>query len=127
MTEPLRFRNPTLIIAVLGYVYDLDDPVPWTELVDVFTADARPWKTVENTIYDLVAFGALHRIGKPATRGAPDTRALKATGLGRAWLDRDLLPLPTDHDDLEEADEIAARLEAGHELDVIRLDHDEDP
>ena len=109
----LRFRNPELLLALVGYVYDADEPVPWNELLEVFTEDGRPWKTVENTLYDLVTFGAFHRIGKPAQRGKPDSRALKPTTLGRAWLDRELLPLPTDPVDgfLQEADRIAQELE----------------
>jgi hypothetical protein len=92
--HPLRRRNPELVVALLGYIYDHDDPVPWLDTVDRFTNDGRPWKTVENTIYDLIAFGALHRVGKPGQRGTPDTRALRPTPLGRAWLERTLLPLP---------------------------------
>lgn len=91
-TEPLRFRSPALVAAVLGLVYDSDEPVPWNEAVEKLTADGRPWKTVENTIYELVAFGAIHRIGKADRRG--DTRALKPTPLGRAWLEREILPIP---------------------------------
>lgn len=119
----LRLRNPTLIVAILGYVYDADEPVGWSELVETFSSDERPWKTVENTIYDLVGFGALHRVGQSGTGRKPDTRALKSTVLGRAWLDRELLPLPTDPDDpLEEADEIAERLAEGSELEVVHLE-----
>lgn len=122
----LRLRDPTLVVAILGYVYDAGEPVGWSELVDAFTADERPWKTVENTIYDLVTFGALHRVGQPGTGRKLDTRALKATTLGRAWLDRELIPLPTDPDDpLEEADEIAERLAGDVELAVIHLDHEQ--
>jgi hypothetical protein len=36
-------------------------------------------------IYDLTAFGALHKVGRPGRPGA-DTRALKITDLGAAWL-----------------------------------------
>lgn len=92
----LRFRNRELVVAIVGYVYDADGPVPWNEILEVFSEDGRPWKTIENTLYDLLTFGALHRIGKPAQRSKPDSRALKPTVLGRAWLDRELLPLPTD-------------------------------
>ena len=55
---------------------------------------AYPMKTVENVLYELVGLGALHRVGKPGHTRVPDTRALKTTALGRAWLARDLLPLP---------------------------------
>lgn len=122
MTERLKFRNPTLVVAILGYVYDAGEPVDWSELVDAFSSDERPYKTVENTLYDLVAFGALHRVGQPGAGRKPDTRALKETTLGRAWLDRELLPLPTDPEDpLEEAEEIAARLAGEAVLEVVHL------
>lgn len=93
-SDRLTYRAPALVIGVLDYVYALEDPVGWDELVDVFTTEATPYRTVEATLYDLVAYGALHRIGRPGTRRRPDTRALRATPLGRAWLDRELLPLP---------------------------------
>jgi hypothetical protein len=117
----LRFRNPELLLALVGYVYDADGPVPWNELLEVFTEDGRPWKTVENTLYDLVTFGAFHRIGKPAQRGKPDSRALKPTTLGRAWLDRELLPLPTDPVD----DDFAELVPDDLELEI--LTHEPDP
>lgn len=90
----LRFRAPELVAEILGRVYDADEPAPWEELVAELTDDGRPWKTVENTLYELVQFGALHRIGKPGDRRRRDTRALKPTALGRAWLERELLDLP---------------------------------
>ena len=93
-SDPLTYRATALVLGVLDYVYTAEDPVPWDELVDVFTTAATPYRTVEATLYDLVAYGALHRIGRPATSRRPDGRALRATPLGRAWLDRDLLPLP---------------------------------
>lgn len=99
---PLARRSPELILAVLGHVYEADDPVPWLDLVGQFSSDRWPWKTVENTLYDLVAFGALHRIGKPGHTRQPDTRALRPTRLGRAWLERELLDLPQLHDDPED-------------------------
>lgn len=118
MKDPLRFRNSTLVVAVLGYVYDADEPIPWEELIATYTSSAHTWKTVENVIYDLVAFGALHRIGKPPVRNrygstTDDTRALRPTPLGRAWLGQELLELPGHHeheDLLEEADRIAESL-----------------
>lgn len=89
----LRFRSPELVAEILGRVYDSDDPVPWDEIVAEL-GERVAWKTVENTLYELVQFGALHRIGKPADRRRRDTRALKPTPLGRAWLDREILELP---------------------------------
>lgn len=100
MSEPLLRRAPALIFAVLGAVAESDpDAIPWAALVDEL-AGHYAWRTIEATIYDAVAFGAVHRIGKPAARGRPDTRALRVTPLGRAWLDQQLLPLPgKDHDE----------------------------
>lgn len=91
---PILFRKPELVLGLLHYVYDEEEPIPWVELVSIFS-DPTPWKTVEATIYDLVKFGALHRIGKPGNRHAADTRALKPTALGRAWLDGELLEVPS--------------------------------
>ncbi len=123
--NPLGFRNPTLVVALVGYVADADAPVPWIELLDTF-ADAAVWKTIENVLYELVAFGALHRVGKPATRNRRDSRALKLSTLGRAWLDRELLPLPTDHEDDDELDphELAEQIAeaALHEAGLDDLD-----
>lgn len=96
--DPLRYRSPTLVLAVLGHIYDSDEPVPWTEIVEHHTDDAHTWRTVEGTLYDLVAFGAIHRIGKPGAGRNPDTRALKPTPLGRAWLYQEIQPLPGHHD-----------------------------
>lgn len=93
MSEPLLRRSPLLVLAVLSYVYDSDEPVLWTEIVDAFTA-TYSHRTIEATLYDAVAFGALHRIGKPGDRRHPDTRALRPTPLGQAWLDQEQLALP---------------------------------
>lgn len=94
MPTPLYRRSPDLIAALLDAVYDDPEPIPWTDLVHAYTTTDLPRKTIENTLYDLIAFGALHRIGKPGTRRTPDTRALRQTPLGRAWLDGELLPPP---------------------------------
>lgn len=94
VTDPLAYRSTALVLGLLDYVYAAESPVPWDELVEVYASGGIPYRTVEATIYDLVAYGALHRVGQPRAGRRPDTRALKATPLGRAWLDRDLLPLP---------------------------------
>jgi hypothetical protein len=92
----LVWRPPALVLGLLGYVYDAEAPIPWDEAVEVFTTEETPYKTVEATLYDLIAFGALHRIGAPAgVRGKTDTRALKATDLGRAWIAGEILVVPT--------------------------------
>jgi len=126
MTRPaLRFRSPELCASVLGIVYEDEDPVPWSTLVELLSSDRHPWKTVENTLYDLVALGALHRIGQAGTKRRADTRALKPTPLGRAWLDRELLPLPGQRDEpdpLEEADRIAHQHDDDLELEPITFE-----
>lgn len=97
--DPLRYRSADLITAILDAVYDPDDPdpIPWADLVHAFTSDRHQPRTIEATLYDLVAFGALHRIGQTATRHRADTRAVKGTTLGRAWwhnLDQPERPRP---------------------------------
>ena len=119
----LRFRDRDLVLSVLDYVYEADEPIPWDELLSVFGLEQdRKVKTVENALYELVAFGALHRIGKPATRRtSKDSRALKPTALGRAWRDRELLPLPGELDDpIDEADRVARELEP--DLNLLETD-----
>lgn len=91
--HPIRYRPAELVAAILGTIYDSDDPYPWLELVHDLSDAGYPTKTVENVLYELDSFGAIHRIGKPADRRRPDTRALRPTPLGRAWLDQQLLPL----------------------------------
>lgn len=85
--DPLSYRNPTLTIAILGIIYDTDPdtPVGWLEIVDLLCPPHEP-KTITGTLYDLIAYGAIHRIGNPGTTRKPDTRALRPTPLGRAWL-----------------------------------------
>lgn len=118
--KALRFRDRALVLELLSYVYDADEPIPWNELVSVYGIEQdRPSKTVEGALYELVAFGALHRVGKITRK--EDQRALKPTPLGRAWLDRELLPLPGEREDpLEEAERLAHELEP----DLNRLEHD---
>lgn len=94
----LYARSPQLVAAILGYLADTDTATPWNETLDTFTGADHPWKTIENILYELIAFGAVHRVGRA---GRQDTRALKLTPLGQAWLDRTILPLvgeevPTD-------------------------------
>lgn len=92
MKNPLTYRRPELVSAILGYVYE-NNGARWPELVDVFSTVAPP-RTVEAVVYDLVAIGALHRVGRPGDRTRPDSRALRPTLLGAAWLEQRLQPLP---------------------------------
>lgn len=90
----LYARPADLILAILDAVYDDPEPIPWPDLVHAFTTSDVPRKTIENTLYDLVAFGALHKVGKAGGRRSADTRAVRQTPLGRAWLAGEVLPLP---------------------------------
>ena len=90
----LYARSADLILAILAAVYDDPEPIPWTDLVHAYTTADVPRKTIENTLYDLVAFGALHKVGKAGTRRTADTRAVRQTELGRAWLAGELPPIP---------------------------------
>lgn len=87
----LYFRNPRLVTELLDYLDGQDDPVAWDPLVLKFTTGRRSWKTVENRLYDLIAFGAIHRVGQHRTN---QKRTVKITPLGRAWLERRPLAPP---------------------------------
>lgn len=83
----LAYRNSALVRGVLEYLLEAGK-TGWLEVVDTFTSERFAVKTVENTLYDLTAFGAIRRHGRPAGRGQHgDTRALELTGLGRYWLE----------------------------------------
>jgi hypothetical protein len=103
---PLTKRNRRLVDAILATLYPDDDeeptPFPWNELVDAFSGQYEP-KTIDNTLRDLVAFGAAHKVGTIGRNG--DTRALLPTPLGRAWLDRVTLHLPIDFIDTDNESE----------------------
>ncbi len=108
MKDPLQGRDPLLVVAILSTIYpddpDLEHdpaPYPWVDLVDEFdiVGARHKRKTIENVLYDLLQFGALHRTGHPPDRRRSDTRAVRPTVLGRAWLDQIVLPLPTDPPD----------------------------
>lgn len=90
---PLQHRAPALILALLGTIYDDPDPIPWNSLVEHFASQSDyTSKTIENTLADLAAFGAIQRIGQYTPKH--DTRAVRATTLGQAWLDQTILDLP---------------------------------
>lgn len=114
----LTFRDRDLVLALFDYIADIEEgqPATWVELITVFgTEGDRPPKTVENALYELIRFGALHRIGRPGTRRRRDTRALVATPLGKAWRDGTVPGLPQEPDDpIEAADHLAHE----HAVDV---------
>ena len=89
---PIYRRNPILVAAILDHLNEADQPIPWLELIDRHTDNTHAWKTIENVIYELIGFGAIHKIGT-SRRGRPDGRALRTTPLGAAWITQELLPL----------------------------------
>lgn len=89
--HPIYRRHPTLVAAILDHVTEAEHPVPWLELVDRHTDRRYGWKTIENVLYELIGFGALHKLGD-SRRGQPDRRALRPTALGQAWINQELLP-----------------------------------
>jgi hypothetical protein len=93
-TTKLHYRPRNLLIAVVDIIYENPEPTPWLPLIEYFvTTREIKFKTVENTLHDLMAFGAIQRIGH---YGGPqdDTRAVRATDLGRAWMAGEVLPTP---------------------------------
>lgn len=102
--HPVYRRRRSLVVGIVGFLADQEAPIPWDELLAVFRTEDLSWRTIENTIRDLEAFGALHRVGK-VVKGK-DTRALLATPLGRAWLEAELVPLPGEHHDDDDVEDL---------------------
>lgn len=91
--DPLSYRNPALVIAVAGYIADTgDERASWHELVDTFHDTDYEARTIEAVIWDLIAYGAVQRLGQPGTVHKPDTRQLRLTTLGRHWLEQKAPP-----------------------------------
>ena len=40
---PISHRTPELVLALLGHVYEADNPVPWIDLVGQYSSDRWPW------------------------------------------------------------------------------------
>lgn len=98
MTTDLRFRSAALVLALLGMITDDDEPTPWNALIDHMTSGSKySAKTIENTLADLAQFGAVQRIGTYQPRR--DTRSVRMTPLGLAWLAGELLPIPSTEQD----------------------------
>lgn len=96
------YRNARLVAAVFDFL-EVDDPVAWrtaVECIAIHLPRIKP-KTVENVLYDMIAFGAVHRLGKYDQRRS-DTRTVHLTPLGQAWFDRELLPWLNDNDPTED-------------------------
>lgn len=101
--DPIYYRSPAVVADTLRFIYSLES-VPWAELVGRVLELHRNknTRTIENVIYDLIAHGAAHKVGK-YQRGS-DTRAVRATPLGRAWIMRELLPLVGEKPDVDQID-----------------------
>lgn len=90
--DPLSYRNAALVLAVTGHIADAER-IGWHELVDTFHDSPYEPRTIEAVIWDLIAYGAVQRLGAPGDRRRPDTRMLRLTTLGRHWLEQ-LAPPP---------------------------------
>lgn len=89
--DPITYRHPTTVAAILGYITEANDEgrkPTWDEMVDHVTTEVVAWRTAENILYDLAAFGAIVKHGAVRGRGVHrvDSRALSITTLGRHWL-----------------------------------------
>lgn len=101
-------RSVPLMGILIGMVIDSEDGVPLPELVKVGSSlvdqrTERPrWspKTVENTVRDLASFGVFR-----VTQRKKD-RVFSITILGRAWIEREILPGLGDLRSLEVAVEV---------------------
>lgn len=98
--HPLGYRSQRLVGLLFSEIADAESPVLWSE-VGVSVAGIAPRKTVENVLYEMISFGLVYRMGKPADGRRADTRALKATALGRAWFDDEGWPVLWPDDEAE--------------------------
>lgn len=93
--RPIDYRDPRLVIALLGVLAEAEEDLDPKELEEIFASDLWKTTTVARTIGDLVNIGAVRRV-KPM-RAGPRTRAkLRMTELGRAWLERRVEPFVGD-------------------------------
>lgn len=96
MRKPeLYYRDPDLVITLIAHLETSDHPIPWNDLVA--TCPDRDYRGVERTIRALAELGAAHITGRYTHRD--DTRRIRLTPLGIAWLDRDQLPHVDDEHD----------------------------
>jgi hypothetical protein len=90
MKRPIDFRPPDLVTAILGLVFDDDDPahtIPEAELLELLDTGAWKTDTIRRTIRELVDFGALRRVAP--TVGDKTTR-FRVSTLGRAWINQEV-------------------------------------
>jgi hypothetical protein len=100
LKHPLGYRSQRVVALLFSEVADAVEPVLWRE-AGTSVAGMVPRKTVENVLYEMISFGLIYRLGKPADGRRPDTRALKATALGRAWFDDEGWPVLWPEDQAE--------------------------
>lgn len=109
----LAYRSMVVCDEILGLVEDAGpEGLRWLDLLGSPGVVERPEATMDGTVRDLVKFGALRVTGsprRPRSSGARgDTRILRLTLLGEAWLEGELLPRPTDLFDAERAEEFSS-------------------
>lgn len=107
MKRPIDYRDPRLVVALLGALYDSTDPVPELELVEIFSSSSWSTATIRRTLGELVALGAATRSTGPPNKRHP--ARYRMTPLGRAWSDRRLEPYVGSSDDDEEPEHPATR------------------
>lgn len=90
----IDYRDPRLLSAMLGALYDADGPTEEKPFLELFSSTRKPdgsprWqeRTVKSSLVELVDFGAVRRL-TPLRNPV----ALRLTHLGRAWIDRELEP-----------------------------------
>lgn len=98
---------------ILGLVEDAgEEGIRWLDLLAAPGLVERNEATLDATIRDLVKLGALRVTGsarRPGSSGARgDTRMVRLTLLGAAWLNGELLPRPTDLFGADRADEFSS-------------------
>lgn len=92
MKRPIDYRDPKLLVALLGALYEADDPIPEADLLDAYSRGRWSTNTIRRALRELADFGALRRTGGRAVAGPPTPVAYRMTALGRAWADRRLEP-----------------------------------
>jgi hypothetical protein len=117
--RPIDYRDPRLVIALIGTLYEATEAIPERELVDTFAGERWKTATVKRTVRELVDFGAIRRIQPRPGRQRIDPIRVRLSTLGRAWTDRRLERYVGDRrdDDLEPDD--------GDFADVYVVEHDE--
>ena len=90
----IDYRDARLVIAVVGTLYEAEDPITETELVSTFGAGRWTHDTVRRTLRELVDLGAVRRL-TPLRKPV----AYRLTLLGRAWADARVEPYVVERED----------------------------